>query len=61
MNPKATKTQPADVVNDQKLEQAIRRRAYALYEDRGLEDGHDLDDWLSAEAEFTTAALKTAA
>jgi hypothetical protein len=61
VNPKTTQTQPADVAAGQKLEQEIRRRAYALYEDRGREDGHDLDDWLRAEAEFTTAALKTAA
>ena len=32
----------------------IRRRiaeaAYNLYEQRGQEDGHDLEDWLKAEA-----------
>jgi len=26
-------------------------RAYQLYEQRGREDGHDLDDWLQAESE----------
>jgi hypothetical protein len=30
----------------------IERRAYALYEARGREDGHALDDWLQAEREF---------
>ena len=61
LNPKATKTQPADVAVDKNLEEQIRLRAYALYVDRGREDGHDLDDWLHAEAEFTAAALKAAA
>ena len=30
----------------------IRARAYQSYEKRGCEDGHDLDDWLQAEAEI---------
>ena len=36
--------------------QDIRVRAYELFEQRGREDGHDLDDWLKAEAEFTMPA-----
>ena len=32
-------------------EDLIRVRAYHLYENRGGEDGHDVDDWLQAEAE----------
>jgi len=32
------------------LEQ-IRARAHELFEQRGREEGHDLDDWLQAEAE----------
>ncbi len=32
-------------------EDLIRERAYQLYEGRGCENGHDLDDWLRAEAE----------
>ena len=43
------------------LEEEIRRRAYELYEERGREDGHDLDDWLRAEAEITAKNAKTAA
>ncbi|MGC2196231.1 MAG: DUF2934 domain-containing protein [Terriglobales bacterium] len=58
---KPNKLKPVDVETDQNHEQEIRRRAYALYEERGREDGHDMDDWLDAEAQFTTAALKTAA
>ena len=33
-------------------EEAIRMRAYELYEQRGCEPGHELDDWLQAEAEI---------
>jgi Ala-tRNA(Pro) deacylase len=31
---------------------AVARRAYELYAERGREDGHALDDWLAAEAEL---------
>jgi len=33
------------------LQEQIRRRAFELYEQRGHTDGHELDDWLQAEAE----------
>lgn len=33
-------------------EEYIRLRAYQLYEQRGRQDGHDLDDWYEAEAEI---------
>ena len=29
----------------------IQRRAYERYQERGSDDGHDLDDWLEAERE----------
>jgi hypothetical protein len=32
--------------------QKIKARAYELYEQRGKRDGHDVDDWLRAEAEI---------
>jgi len=32
-------------------EDIIRYRAYQLFEQRGCEPGHDLEDWLQAEAE----------
>jgi hypothetical protein len=35
------------------LEEQIRCRAYELYEQRGRENGHDLEDWLRAHAEIT--------
>jgi len=48
-----TKKPPATAVSDpQELENQIRQRAYALYEARGREDGHDLEDWLLAEEEI---------
>jgi hypothetical protein len=40
--------QPPDQIQEQ-----IRQRAHELYEARGREDGHDLDDWLTAESEVT--------
>ena len=30
----------------------IAQRAYELYEQRGRQDGHDLEDWLKAEREL---------
>jgi len=32
-------------------EEIIRMRAYELFEQRGYQHGHDLEDWLQAEAE----------
>ena len=42
------------------LEEQIRNRAYQLYEERGPEDGHDLEDWLSAESEISRMVAKAA-
>ena len=33
-------------------EDIIRVRAYRFFEERGCEHGHDLEDWLRAEAEI---------
>ena len=33
-------------------ENIIRKRAYQLYEERGCEGGHDLEDWFRVEAEI---------
>ncbi|HKS76450.1 MAG TPA: DUF2934 domain-containing protein, partial [Terriglobales bacterium] len=35
------------------LEGKIRARAYEIYEQRGWDEGHNIDDWLQAEAEVT--------
>ena len=37
------------------VEQEIRQRAYLLFEARGGEDGHELEDWLRAEEEIKGA------
>lgn len=33
-------------------EEYVRLRAYQIYERRGRQDGHDIEDWLQAEAEI---------
>jgi hypothetical protein len=38
------------------LESQIRQRAHELYETRGREEGHELEDWLRAEEELTETA-----
>jgi outer membrane protein TolC len=36
----------------QTTDRDIARRAYELYEERGREHGHDIDDWLQAERDL---------
>lgn len=43
------------------LQEQIRRRAYELYDQRGRDDGHELDDWLQAESELAQQKAMTAA
>ncbi len=50
----------SEVTSDVSVLEQIARRAYELYEVRGREDGHDLEDWLRAEAEITAQAAKAA-
>jgi DUF2934 family protein len=62
--PTATRRQTPDravMKSAPELEEQIRRRAYELYEQRGREDGHELDDWLQAESEITQKKAKTVA
>ncbi len=35
------------------LEEKIRVRAFEIYEQRGRDQGRDIDDWLQAEAEVS--------
>ncbi len=37
----------------------IAQRAYELYEQRGRQEGHDLEDWLKAEREQGGAVHRT--
>jgi hypothetical protein len=43
------------------LQEQIRRRAYELYEQRGRDDGHEIDDWLQAESEVVQRRSETIA
>jgi hypothetical protein len=52
VTPRATQsTAKTDVVTRVSAE-AVSRRAYSLFEARGSEHGHDVDDWLVAETEL---------
>lgn len=44
-------TEPDKGTLDQ-TEEVIRLRAYGYYQERGGDHGHDLEDWLRAEAEI---------
>jgi Protein of unknown function (DUF2934) len=59
MSTDAPKKPPATVRSEPEagLEERIRLRAHELYEARGREDGHELDDWLRAEEEITENKL----
>jgi Protein of unknown function (DUF2934) len=50
---------PAAKMNDdfsaEKIHEMIRLRAYRFYEERGAEDGRDVEDWVRAEAEVHSA------
>ena len=47
-----TEQYPANSRTESPYRRQIAVRAYELFEQRGREDGHDLDDWLQAEAEL---------
>lgn len=40
---------PRLTLSDEELYERVARRAYELYQQRGEEHGHDLEDWLTAE------------
>ena len=56
-----TKSASLTPITDQilNLDEEIRRRAYELYEKRGRDDGHDVDDWLLAEAEVNRIGVNS--
>jgi hypothetical protein len=37
------------IVSDEELYEQVARKAYELYQERGEEPGHEVDDWLTAE------------
>jgi hypothetical protein len=62
MSPDATKKPPSSVTSESEdLEDQIRLRAHELYEARGREDGHELEDWLRAEEEITSEEIRITA
>ena len=52
MAARAPATPKKTVVQSIPTEVQIRQRAHELYLQRGCEDGHDVEDWLQAEAEM---------
>jgi hypothetical protein len=63
MTANSQKKFPATATNgprDLELEDQIRLRAYELYEARGREDGHELEDWYRAKEELTIKKYRTA-
>lgn len=53
MNADPSKKPPATVASEAEgLKSEIRQRAFELYQERGGEDGHELEDWLRAEEEI---------
>ncbi len=47
-----TRTKPLATAEAPNLEEQIRKRAYELFEGRGREEGHEIEDWLGAEEEI---------
>ena len=61
MSTNVTKKPPTTVTSgEQELEHQIRLRAFELYEARGREDGHEVEDWLRAEEEIAVKKFRTA-
>jgi hypothetical protein len=63
MNANPPKKSPTSVTSEPQgleLEDQIRHRAYELYEARGREDGHELEDWFRAKEELTIKKFRTA-
>ncbi len=61
MKSRSTKTPLHPEIELQKVEEAVRVRAHEIYEQRGREDGHDLDDWLRAEEEIVVKKIRSIA
>jgi hypothetical protein len=60
MNENPRKKLPTAINEPQELEHQIRLRAYEIYEARGKEDGHELEDWYRAKEELTIKKFRTA-
>ncbi len=49
--PEATEAVTRVMTHSVNMQDAIRVRAYELFEERGYQHGYDQDDWLRAESE----------
>ncbi len=56
-----TQAVPADDPDPVQIEEKVRARAYELFEARGCEAGHELEDWLRAEEEVTGQKIRASA
>jgi hypothetical protein len=61
--PEMVKKAPTVVIEpmERDIQHQIRERAYQLFEERGRENGHDLEDWLQAEIEMLSERQPIAA
>ena len=59
--PRDHESPPAAPTGTRVTESDIARRAFELYCDRGCEDGHDVEDWLTAERELRNVTSSSAA
>jgi hypothetical protein len=53
-----SETSPDGKADATPSEEAIAKRAYELYLQRGSVPGYELEDWLTAEAELISAAAE---
>ncbi len=61
MSPDATKKPPMTVTSErEELDQQIRLRAYELYEERGRQDDHEVEDWFRAKEDIAIKKFRTA-
>jgi len=60
-NPTKTTSLSGRTAVEADREERIRLRAYEMYEARGGEDGHEMEDWLSAEVEIDGWSERAAA
>ena len=58
---KSVSPKKLSTVEPRTTEETVRVRAYELFEARGREDGHDLEDWFRAEGEITVRKDNSAA
>lgn len=58
----STSASPTEsLTNTTNIQEQIRERAYQLFEERGRQEGFAEQDWLQAEKEIRSTALKAAA